>query len=42
MYPNRIGSEPTGSKVAEINALIKTAGNPMDGKPNHPKKCWSA
>jgi hypothetical protein len=38
MYPNRIGSEPTGSKVAEINALIKTAGKPMDGKPNHPKK----
>jgi len=37
-----MGSEPMGSSVAETKALIKTAGNPTDGIPNHPKKCWSA
>ena len=30
-YPNNIGSEPTGSKVAEMKELINTAGRPTDG-----------
>jgi hypothetical protein len=42
IYPKRIGSDPMGSKVAEINALINTAGNPTEGSPNHPKKCCRA
>ena len=40
MYPKRIGSEPAGIKVAEINELINTAGKPTDGISNHAKK-WS-
>jgi hypothetical protein len=42
IYPNRMGSDPMGSKVAEINALINTAGKPIEGRPNHPKKCCKA
>jgi hypothetical protein len=34
-----MGSEPTGNKVAEMNALKKTAGNPTEGISNHAKKC---
>jgi hypothetical protein len=33
-----MGSEPTGSRVAEIKALINTAGKPIDGIPKKSKK----
>jgi len=36
-YPKSIGSEPTGNKVAEMKALINTAGKPMDGIPKKSK-----
>lgn len=36
-YPNKMGSEPTGNKVAEIKALINTAGKPTDGIPKKSK-----
>jgi hypothetical protein len=36
-YPKRIGSEPMGSNVAEINALINTAGKPTDGSSKNSK-----
>jgi hypothetical protein len=32
-----MGSEPMGISVAEINALMKTAGKPTEGMPNHEK-----
>jgi hypothetical protein len=36
-YPKSIGSEPTGNKVAEMKALMNTAGKPMDGIPKKSK-----
>ena len=40
-YPKSIGSEPTGSMVAETKALIKTAGKPTDGISKKSKNCVS-
>jgi hypothetical protein len=39
VYPKRIGSDPIGMSVAEMNELMNTAGKPIDGMPNHSKKC---
>jgi hypothetical protein len=36
-YPNSMGSEPKGSKVAEIKALTNTAGKPIAGIPKKSK-----
>jgi hypothetical protein len=36
-YPNSIGSEPIGNKVAEMKALTNTAGKPIDGIPKKSK-----